>query len=376
MFSPRSSSETFAYCDWYSRYSFPGESRNTCNVEVEHDFEIGPRHSLVWGGAFNTTGDDLAQDSFMFTRLRRRSDVESGFLQYSIMAVPGHLRLIGGTKLEHNDYTGLEYQPQVRAVWTPLKSHSFWTSVSRAIRVPSRGESDVSALIVVPQAGPGGLPVFFEIAGNNDLESEHLRAYEAGYRFAHTSFTLDFAAYYNDYSNRIVQQQTIALQPSGLTMDYHYVNSGGAQSHGAELSAQWRPIHRWTLTGGVTETRGSSDALQATPKHLFTLQSHFNVTPNVNLDTALYHHGAVPLRRLAEYPTVPLQSVASFDRLDFGGSWRLLPEWSVGVWGRDLQSPRHVETRNTIFGNVAGEVPRSVEFRLMWQHGGETPGKK
>jgi iron complex outermembrane receptor protein len=94
----------------------------------------------------------------MFTRLRRRSDVESGFLQYSVMAVPNRLRLIGGTKLEHNGYTGFEYQPQVRAVWTPLKSHSFWTSVSRAIRVPSRGESDLSTLIVVPQAGPGGLP--------------------------------------------------------------------------------------------------------------------------------------------------------------------------------------------------------------------------
>jgi hypothetical protein len=82
------------------------------------------------------------------------------------------------------------------------------------------------------------------------------------------------------------------------------------------------------------------------------------------------------LGRLAEYPTVPFQSVAAFDRLDFGGSWRLLPEWSLGVWGRNLQSPRHVETRNTIFGNVAGEVPRLVEFRLVWQHGGETPGKK
>ena len=73
---------------------------------------------------------------------------------------------------------------------------------------------------------------------------------------------------------------------------------------------------------------------------------------------------------------MPLQAVPSFDRLDIGGTWHFLPEWTFGVWGRNLQSPRHVETRNTIFGNVAGQVPRSVEFKLVWQHGGEGRGKK
>ncbi len=374
-FSSRSSSETTFYCDWYSRYGFPGESRNTCDLEVQHDYEINGRNSIIWGGTFNTTGDEVSQEGPWIPRLRRRSDVESGFVQYGFTVIPDRLRLVGGSKIEHNGYTGGEYQPQIRAVWTPLKSHSIWTSCSRAIRVPSRGESDLNLHLYIPNAGPGGMPVLFDVRGNTNLESERLRAYEVGYRFESKSFTADLATYYNDFANRLIQQQTISLSQAGLVMDYHYVNKGTAQSHGAELAAQWRPFSRWALSGAVTETRGSPDALEASPKHLFNIQSHFIATSRLTVETAMYRYSAVPLGRLVDYPTVPLQSVSSFDRLDFGGDWHLRPEWSIGVWGRNLQSPRHLETRNTIFGNFAGEVPRSVEFRLMWQHG-EGSGKK
>jgi len=375
-FSARSSTDTLAYCDWYSRFSMPADSRNTCDVEFQHDFEWNARNSIVWGGAFSTTGDDLVANWFMFTRLRRRNTVISGFAQYGFALIPDRLRLIAGTKIEHNGYTGGEYQPQVRAVWTPRKQHAFWASISRALRVPSRGESDVVLQTIVPNVGPGGLPVLLEIYGSNDLHAERLHAYEAGYRYQTNSFAFDLSTYYNAYSNRIEQQQTMGMLPSGLLLDYSYINGSRAQSHGAEVSVQWRPIERWMLSGAVTETRGSPDALQATPRHLFNLQSRFQATNRLEFESSLYHYGAVPLGRLAEYPTVLLQSVPSFDRLDLGGTWQLLPQWTFGVWGRNLQSPSHIETRNTIFGNVAGQVRRSAEFTLIWQHGGERRGKK
>ena len=375
-FSERSSVETLAYCDWYSRYSLPGESRNTCDVELQHDYEINARNSLVWGGAFNTTGDDLSQSPFFFTRLRRRNDLESAFAQYGFALVPDRVLITGGSKIEHNGYSGFEYQPQLRAAWTPRKTQTLWASVSRAVRVPSRGENDLSLQIIIPYAGPGGEPVVFDVNGNTALQSEHLRAYEIGYRYERAGFTLDVATYYNAYDNRIVQQPSVVQTPEGLLVAYTYVNSGTAQSHGAELAAQWRPVKKWTLSGAITETRGSPDALEATPRHLFNLQSQFHATKKLDLTTSLYHYGAVPLGRLANYPTVPLQSVDEFDRLDVGGSWRVLPQWSVGVWGRNLQSPRHIETRDTVFRNQAGEVPRSVVFKLMWQSDAEHTGAK
>ncbi len=123
-------------------------------------------------------------------------------MQYGFALIPDRLRLIAGTKIEHNGYTGGEYQPQVRAVWTPRKQHAFWASISRALRVPSRGESDVVLQTIVPNVGPGGLPVLLEIYGSNDLHAERLHAYEAGYRYQTNSFAFDLSTYYNAYSNR------------------------------------------------------------------------------------------------------------------------------------------------------------------------------
>ena len=366
-FSNRSSTESLAYCDWYTRNSFPADSRTSCDVEIQHDFEINPRNSLIWGGSFDTTADNLPQDAFFLSPLRRRNNVVSGFAQYGLVLVPNRLRVVAGSKLEHNDYTGAEYQPQARLVWTPSNAHTFWTAFSRAVRVPSRGESDALLEQTIAGVGPGGTSIALEITGNNDLKSERLKAYEAGYRFEHRSFSFDLATYYNQYSDLIGTVPQMSLVSGEILMTYHYVNGGGAQTHGAEVGVQWHPVRRWTLSGGVTETRGSPNALQATPKHLFDLQSEVNVTKKIDFHTALYHYSAIPLGRIASYVVVPSQSVPEFDRLDVGGSWRLLPQWTLGIWGQNLQSPRHVETRDTLFRDGSGQVPRSIAFKLMWQ---------
>jgi iron complex outermembrane receptor protein len=334
---------------------------------MQHDFEINARNSLIWGAAFNTTADNLTQDSFFISPIERRASVGSMFAQYGFVLIPDRLRVIAGSKFEHNDYTGFEYQPQARAVWTPSNSHTFWTAVSRAVRVPSRGEADASLHEVLPGYSPGGENVDIDIDGSQTLLSETLHAYEAGYRFQQKSFSIDLATYYNEYDRLINTQESIGFLPAAVATNYIYVNQGGAQTHGAEISAQWRPIRRWTLSGGITETRGSANALQATPKHLFDLQSHLNVTKKIDFHTALYHYSTIPLGRIASYVVVPFQSVPEFDRLDVGGDWHLRPEWTLGIWGQNLQSPRHVETRDTLFRDGSAHVPRSVVFKLMWQ---------
>ena len=366
-FSNRSSTESLAYCDWYTRHSFPADSRTSCDVEIQHDFEINARNSVIWGGSFNTTADNLPEDAFFLSPVQRRNEVVSGFAQYGLVLVPNRLRVIAGSKLEHNDYTGVEYQPQARLVWTPSTAHTFWTAFSRAVRVPSRGEGDALLEQTIPGAGPGGTNIALAITGNTALESEHLSAYEAGYRFEHRSFSFDLAAYYNQYSNLIGTVPAMSLDSGQILMTYHYMNGGGAQTHGAEAGVQWHPVRRWTLSGGITETRGSPNALQATPKHLFDLQSQVNVTRKIGFHTALYHYSTIPLGRIASYVVVPFQAVPEFDRLDVGGTWRFLPQWNLGVWGQSLQSPRHVETRDTLFRDGSAQVPRSVVFKLIWQ---------
>ena len=372
--SSRSNTDLLAYCDWYTRTGVPAEMRNTCNVEFQHNYSFTSRQSLIWGGSFLSTGDDLTQDPATYTPEKRRNRVVGGFAQYDVAIVPDRFRLLAGTKLEHNDYTGFEYQPQVRAVWTPNKIYTLWASVSRAIRSPVRNESNLQLLI--PSGISNGELVFVDITGNPNLKSEHLRAYELGYRYQpNQALSFRAAAYYNDYSNLIVTANpTSQFTPTELLLKTPYINDGAAQTHGIELTVSWNPFKRWTLSTGVTELRGSPRAAESTPRHLFNVQSRFNLPHNMALNSGLYHYGALPIQATLATGS-PAMGIPAFNRVDVGLSWQATSQWSLAVWGRNLQSSAHVESLATAFDGLGAEIPRSVSFKITWQQKGEAPRK-
>jgi len=365
--SERSSIETLAYCDWYTRFGAPGEKRNSCDLELQHSYQITPRQTLISGGSFFSTGDDLTPDPAAYRPERRRSTVITGFAQYDIKIIPDHLRVLAGAKLEHNDYTGFEYQPQGRLVWTPNRLNAFWTSVSRSVRVPSRNDSDLD--LFTPAGVSNGEPVFQDVTGNPNLRSEHILASEVGYRVQPSAaLSFDLALYYNRYNNLIIfSSPTIQVLPTGVVIASQFVNGPEAQTHGAELSAQWRPVRRWAISGSITETRGSASAMLATPLHLFNIQSRVDLPHKTEFDSALYHYSALALAANASNPSLPDQSVPTFNRIDVGVGWHFGSPWTASLWGRNLQSAKHVETRDDTVGDAAEQVPRSLALEILWR---------
>jgi len=374
MLSERSSVDSMAYCAWYVRYGAPGEKRNSCDAEFQRNDQFTQRQSLIWGGAFFTTGDDLSPDQAFYLPERRRTSVVSGFAQYEIAIFPDRLRILGGSKIEHNDYTGFEYEPQIRVVWAPDKVQSIWTSISRSVRLPSRNNSDLDLYFKAGEAD--GNPIFHSNTGNRNLDSEKIIAYEAGYRVQpFSALSFDAAIYYNAYADLIVPSPVlVTVFPTYVLNETHYVNGPGGRTHGIELSGKYRPFSRWTLSAAVTETRGDAAAIDATPLHLFNLQSQIDLPRNLDFDTTIYHDSSLALGREASNANLPFQSVPSFFRIDTGGSWHLTRQWTLSIWGRNLQSPKHVETRDTIFGNEATYIPRSIAFKLAWQSKPEKRG--
>ena len=365
--SNRSSIETLAYCDWYTRFGAPGEKRNSCDLELQHSYQITPRQSLISGGSFFSTGDNLTPDPAAYLPERRRTSVIAGFAQYEIKIIPDHLRVLGGAKLEHNAYTGFEYQPQGRLVWTPNLLNAFWTSISRSVRVPSRNDSDLD--LFTPIGVSNGEPAFQVVTGNPNLHSEHILASEVGYRVQPSAaLSFDLALYYNRYDNLIViSPSATEVLPTSVLIASQFVNGPQAQTHGAELSATWRPVRNWAISGAITETRGSASAMMATPEHLFNIQSRVDLPHKTEFDSALYHYSALALAPNASNPSLPLQSVPTFNRIDVGVGWHFGSQWTVSLWGRNLQSSEHVETRDDTVGDGAEEVPRSLAFEILWR---------
>jgi len=78
------------------------------------------------------------------------------------------LRLTLGTKIEHNDYTGVEVQPSGRVAWTLTQRQMLWGAISRAVRTPSRIDRD----FLFPLT-PGSAS--FLLAGGPNFVSEDVR---------------------------------------------------------------------------------------------------------------------------------------------------------------------------------------------------------
>ncbi len=365
-FNERSATDVLGYCDWTDRGDiFTGESRSVCNLELQHTYSFTDRHALTWGGSILTsrqTGVNTFAASYV--PLSRRDTTYSAFLQYDISLVPDKFRVIAGSKFERNNYTGFEYQPQIRAVWTPTKSQSVWVAFSRAVRTPSRAESDVREASLQVSDTP---PTFIIFTGNPELISEVVHAYELGYRYEwKQKFSLDVAAYYNEYKNLVgvsmLGAPVVNPNPFYIAIPLPVANVGGGQTHGLELYLKYAPICRWTVSTGVTELRGNSVAGLTTPavvndpRHTVNVQSRLDLTRRVNLDTAYYYYDAIP------------PSLEHVNRVDAGVSTKPFRGFTFSMWGRNLQAARHTEATGFIPQVLqTGEIRRSVVFKLIWE---------
>src|SRR5688572_17705300 len=172
---PKSELAVQSYFDFTHR-AIPGsitEHLYIYDLDVQHRLPVSTGHDLIWGGNYRLMDDRLRNPpTFGFFPANVKREWVSGFVQDELALVDERLRLTLGLKLEHNPYTGAEYQPSVRAAWKLRERHLLWTAISRALRTPSRIDRETFAPTLPP----------FAIAGGPNFESEKLLAYELGYR--------------------------------------------------------------------------------------------------------------------------------------------------------------------------------------------------
>lgn len=162
--------------------------------------------------------------------------VGSGFVQDDITLVPNRLRVVAGTKILHNSYTGWEQQPNARVLWTPNQDRTLWFAVSRAVRLPTRVEEGVRLNISArATATPPGVAVV-RVQGSPGSGAEHATAYELGFRMQVIApWFVDLAVYRNTYSRL-------------------NVNPGLNPTHRARIQAAFDLPHRLQWDIGASHT--------------------------------------------------------------------------------------------------------------------------
>jgi iron complex outermembrane recepter protein len=340
------------------------ENRDTGDIDLQHRFALGERQEFIWGLGFRTTHDDV-RNSLNVSLLpdSRTLNLYSAFLQDEISIVPERLRLTVGSKFEDNDFTGFEIQPSARALWTPGYSQTIWASVSRAVRTPSRAESDIRLNPAPPVPLPPGS---ITILGNPDMESEELLAYELGYRIQPIDqLKVDLTAFYNDYDDL----RTLEPTRPGPVSPSKVANNLFGESYGTEISATAQVTNRWRLQGSYSyleaqlhRKAGSHDNSTETategssPRNQFFLRSLFDLGWNIQFDATLRY-----------VDTLPAPKIPSYLALDLRLAWSPRKDLEFAIVGQNLLDDRHPEFAPTFVGTQQTEVERSVYGTVVWR---------
>ncbi len=331
----------------------------TYDVDFQHRFALGERHRLVWGAGYRYTHDVFrnAPSLGLVPNVLDQNRFSAFFQDEILLAAP--LSLIVGTKIEHNDYTGFEFEPNVRLRWTIAANHSVWSAISRAARTPSRLDRDLL------EPAPPQITI---LKGNSDYGSEYVTAYELGYKGQIAStMSLAVTTYYNEYRDvRSASFTPVTVVP------LFFANNVEGHTSGVELTADWQILDFWSAHAGYDFLQEHlhvrpgqfdlNDALNETadPRHQASLRSSLNLPSNVEVDAALRW---IDTLRTNSGP-MPGDVPAYFE-LDTRIGWKVSPRLELALVGQNLLHGRHPEYGFPSPGRV--EIERSVYGKIVWR---------
>lgn len=355
---------------------FGNEERETYDFDFQHIFSLTDNQNITWGIGFRQSADDI-EGTYQVNVVHdptRRDILYSAFLQDEIALFSSRLKLIIGSKFEHNDYTGVEIQPSVRGSWQPADNHSLWAAVSRAVRTPSRYEHDGILRSPLLQDPENGSIIARIWQSSTDFDSEVLVAYETGYRhIVNEKLSFDLALFYNDYEEigtMEAEQPTLMTTPFGdlLLQPYVIDNAISGFTWGGELVANILPADWWRLQGvysylqmqleneSENASTSAEDINNTSPGSQLSLRSHMTFPHNLSLDLWLRYVGALSS-----------ENVESYWDGDIRVAWEPVEHFELSLVGRNLFRESHKEMEQHSYSSLSTEVKRSLYLKLSWR---------
>lgn len=335
---------------------------DTYDLDFQHRFGLGARNHIVWGLGYRFTHDVVdAAPGLTFLPLNLDHHLFSGFVQDEI-TILDNLFFTLGTKLEHNDYTGLEVEPSARLKWNVTEKQMLWGAVSRAVRTPSRIDRDLVQRTALPA------PFQNLLEGGSDFRSETVIAYELGYRAQlHTKVSVSLSTFYNEYD----QIRSTSITPTNI-LPFFFENNVEGETYGGEFAVNYQVLDWWRLRVGynllLEDIRVKSgrfdlnNALNETsdPKHQFSLRSSMDLPHQVELDGGLRWIDTLHNNSGASVGTVP-----SYFELDVRLGWHPTDRLELSIVGQNLLHDQHPEYGFPDSSRV--EIARSVYGKVTWR---------
>ncbi|OQW41689.1 MAG: hypothetical protein A4S08_02270 [Proteobacteria bacterium SG_bin4] len=353
------------------------------DADLQYRFSLFDRHQLTWGAHYRLYHNKVFDSPLLtFSPRDQTNHLIGTFIRDDITLIPDRLLFTIGSRFEHNDFTGMEIQPNARLMWTPNPENSVWIAVSRAVRTPSRAENDSKIDITpfLPVATGLALsslpfPISATLLGSGQYNSEKLIAYEAGYRHQFSpQASIDIAGFANDYSQlRDVSFGAFSLStglPLRLLQPVFINNQGSALTYGVETSIDLRPVENWriqtsysfihidfssnNLLKNTNPTTGGSE--KANPQHQLSVRSNYDFSERLQLNLWLRYTSEIAFYQIPSYVTMDAKLV-----------YRPAKNTELFVVGQNLFSQHHRELTSDFIPLVPAAIPRGVFAGVQWR---------
>lgn len=351
------------YDDSILRYDAMGASLHvqTADFDFQHNLLVNKYNDITWGLGYRRIAIHSGQ-SFYVTLMPNNyyENLYSGFMQDKISIIQDKLFLTLGGKIEHNDFSGFEYEPSARISWLPSENHTLWAAVSRAVHTPDPATQNMDLMVRPANTIP---TTMLAERGSLNSASEELIAYEVGYRMMpYDDLSFDVTGFYNDYTKLAsASPGTASLRFDPVMGNYVYVplvlgNANSGETHGIEFASTWEVMKNIKLNGSysfyyshlnivdssLVTTQGTS------PNQKFSLRSYIDLPHGVQFDTMIYR-----VNRLSSI------SVPAYTRLDARIGWSPIQGLDLSLIGQNLLKSQHQEFSGFLYQNPE-EIGRSV----------------
>jgi len=281
----------------------------------------------------------------------RMTGLTSFFLNDELSLLDGHLRIIGGVKIERNSYTKWINQPSIRAI-ASNDNWALWVAASRAARTPNDMENGLrwdlrrTAGKVLTQVGDGR------------AQTEKVTSYEAGVRVRPSKDSLIELTAFRIFYKGVLDtwQDRSATNPyiiNGIVPEY-LTNVLNGKGDGVEANFRYQPVEWMTFKGSYTylhqnyidypiqdaETIWTVRSNKGQdPRSRFHIGASLNPLKNVEFDTNFYFTG--PFRE---------GDVRGYHQLDMRVAWKPIKEFEISFVGQDMLKSSYKSNTESIMG--------------------------
>jgi len=319
------------------------ETRDTLDTEMQLDLPEVFRQSISVGGGYRLSRADIT-NSAVLQMADTTNVLYSVFIQDDIALIRDRLKLTGGLKAEHNQYSGWEMQPSLRAIYS-AGQWGLWAAASRTLRMPNMIENGIALDV---KAGPGYVA---RLIGDGRMRPEQVTAYEVGLRlhphddllFQATAFRMFYKGVADSYQNTAAA----FVENTYLVVPVYMANVLDGNARGVELDLTWQASSWIKLKGSFThlrshymptpindaETRYSAYVLtEQTPENRYHIGTSINLAGDVELDLNFSHWDRFNRDRVARY-----------NRLDARIGWNPVAGVELSLVGKNLLQATHKE---------------------------------